>query len=283
MKSGLVLEGGGMRGVYTGGVLEKLLEEELFMDYIIGVSAGACNASSYVSRQSGRNHKVTIGYVQHPDYISVKNLLLKRELFGMNLIFDEIPNQLVPFDYSNFHKATEEFVVGTTDCMTGEAVYFEKRDHAENFLTIIRASSSIPLMAQPVEYGGRLLMDGGLADPLPIQKALADGVTKPIIILTKEKGYRKKRNSFARLVPAFYRQFPGIIRSLENWAFRYNETMEFIEELEAEGKALIIRPPKQFKVNGMERDPRKLTELYNQGYQDAGEMLDDIKLFIGKY
>lgn len=282
MKSGLVLEGGGMRGVYTGGVLEKLLEEELFMDYIIGVSAGACNASSYVSRQSGRNHQVTIGYVQHPDYISVKNLLLKRELFGMQLIFDEIPNQLVPFDYSNFHKATEEFVVGTTDCMTGEAVYFEKRDHAEHFLTIIRASSSIPLMAQPVEYGGRLLMDGGLADPLPIRKALADGVSKPIIILTKERGYRKKRNSFARLVPAFYRQFPGIIKSLENWASRYNETIELIEKLEMEGKLLVIRPSKHFKVNGMERDPKKLTELYNQGYQDAGAKIADIKLFIGK-
>lgn len=282
MKSGLVLEGGGMRGVYTGGVLEKLLEEKLFVDYIVGVSAGACNASSYVSRQNGRNHKVTIGYVHHPDYISVKNLLLKRELFGMNLIFDEIPNLLEPFDYSNFHNATEEFFVGTTDCMTGEAVYFEKHGHAENFLTIVRASSSIPLMAQPVEYHGRLLMDGGLADPLPIRKALSDGVTRPIIILTKEKGYRKKRNSFARIVPTFYRQFPGIIASLENWADRYNETMEMIEGLEAEGKVLVIQPSVHFKVNGMERDPKKLTQLYNQGYQDVDLKMDAIRRFIEK-
>ena len=281
MKSGLILEGGGMRGVYTGGVLEKLLEEGLFVDYIVGVSAGACNASSYVSRQNGRNHKVTIGYVRHPDYISVKNLLLKRELFGMNLIFDEIPNLLEPFDYSNFHNATEEFFVGTTDCMTGEAIYFEKHDHAENFLTIVRASSSIPLMAQPVQYNGRLLMDGGLADPLPIRKALTDGVDKPIIILTKEKGYRKKRNSFARVVPAFYRQFPGIIASLENWADRYNETMEMIEGLESEGKVLVIQPSSHFNVNGMERDTKKLTELYNQGYQDVGMMMEDIRGFIG--
>ena len=282
MKSGLVLEGGGMRGVYTGGVLEKLLEEKLFVDYIVGVSAGACNASSYVSRQNGRNHKVTIGYVHHPEYISVKNLLLKRELFGMNLIFDEIPNLLEPFDYSNFHDATEEFFVGTTDCMTGEAVYFEKHGHTENFLTIVRASSSIPLMAQPVEYHGRLLMDGGLADPLPIRKALSDGVTRPIIILTKEKGYRKKRNSFARIVPTFYRQFPGIIASLENWADRYNETMEMIEGLEAEGKVLVIQPSVHFKVNGMERDPKKLTQLYNQGYQDVDLKMDAIRRFIEK-
>lgn len=282
MKSGLILEGGGMRGVYTGGVLEKLLEQGIFVDYIIGVSAGACSASSYVSRQSGRNHKVTIGYVQHPDYISVKNLFLKRELFGMKLIFEDIPNRLVPFDFSNFHNATEEFVVGTTDCLTGEAVYFEKRDHAEQFLTIIRASSSIPLMAQPVEYEGRLLMDGGLADPLPIRKALKDGVTRPIIVLTKTKGYRKKSNSFAKLIPAFYRQFPGIIKSLESWASRYNKEMELIEQLEAEGKVLVIRPSKHYKVTGMERDTKKLTELYDQGYQDAEEMLADIVRLIGR-
>ncbi|HSP21534.1 MAG TPA: patatin family protein [Planococcus sp. (in: firmicutes)] len=282
MKSGLILEGGGMRGVYTGGVLEKFLEEKMFVDYIIGVSAGACNASSYVSRQTGRNHEVTIGYVHHPDYISVKNLLLRRELFGMNLIFDEIPNHLVPFDYMNFNNAAEEFVVGTTDCMTGEAIYYKKHEHADDILSIVRASSSIPLMARPVEYHGRLLMDGGLADPLPIRKALEDEVTRPIIILTKEKGYRKKKNSFARLVPAFYRQFPGIIKSLEDWAIRYNTTMELIEKMEAEGTVLVIRPSKYFKMSGMERDVGKLTELYDQGYKDTEEMMDVISRFIGR-
>ncbi|MCP2033860.1 putative patatin/cPLA2 family phospholipase [Planomicrobium sp. HSC-17F08] len=280
MKSGLILEGGGMRGVYTGGVLEKFLEEGIFVDYIIGVSAGACNASSYVSRQTGRNHKVTIGSVHHPDYISVKNLLLRRELFGMNLIFDEIPNRLVPFDYDSFHEATEEFVIGTTDCVTGEAVYFEKRDHAKDVLAIVRASSSLPFMAKPVEFEGRLLMDGGVADPIPIRKAMADGVTKPIIVLTKEKGYRKKKNSFARLMPALYRQFPGIVKSMESWYLRYNETMEFIEELEADGKALVIQPSKVYKINGMERDIEKLTELYDQGFRDAEERMEEIMKFI---
>lgn len=280
MKSGLILEGGGMRGVYTGGVLERLLEEKVFVDYIIGVSAGACNASSYVSRQMGRNREVTIGYIRHPDYISVKNFLLKRELFGMDLIFDEIPNRLVPFDYAGFRNATEEFVVGTTDCMTGEAVYFEKRDHPEDVLSIVRASSSLPFMAKPVEFEGRLLMDGGVADPVPIRKALADGVEKPIIVLTKEKGHRKKRNSFARLMPAFYRQFPGIIKSMENWHLRYNETMGFIEQLEAERKAVILRPSRFDKMTGIERDVGKLTELYELGYQDTAQKLEEIKGFI---
>lgn len=280
MKSGLILEGGGMRGVYTGGVLEKFLEEEIFTDYVIGVSAGACNAASYISRQNGRNKEVTIGYVRHPDYISMKNLVLRRELFGMNLIFDEIPNKLVPFDYHQFNEATEEFVIGTTDCLSGEAVYFEKREHAKDVLAIVRASSSLPFMAQPVEFEGRLLMDGGVADPIPIRKALDDGVTKPIIILTREKGYRKKKSSFSRIMPALYRQFPGIVKSMEDRYLRYNETLEFVEHLEAEGKALVIRPANLYKINGFERDAEKLTNLYNQGFNDAEAAMEKVKKFI---
>lgn len=282
MKSGLVLEGGGMRGVYTGGVLEKFLEEEIFADYIIGVSAGACNAASYISRQAGRNHAVTIGYVNHPDYVSMKNLVTKRELFGMDLIFDEIPNRLVPFNYEDFRNATEEFVVGTTDCLTGEPVYFEKRNEPAEVLAIVRASSSLPFMSKPVEFEGRQLMDGGIADPLPIRKALMDGVTHPVIVLTKPKGYRARKSSFSFIMQALYRQFPGIVKSMEIRAAVYNETMEFIETMEAEGKALVIRPAETFNIGRIERDPAKLTELYNQGYRDAEEMLEKVKSFIGK-
>ncbi|MDJ0330236.1 patatin family protein [Planococcus sp. S3-L1] len=282
MKSGLVLEGGGMRGVYTGGVLEKLLEEEIFVDYVIGVSAGACHASSYVSRQTGRNREVTIGYVNHPEYISIKNLLTKRELFGMDLIFDKIPNSLVPFDYDGFYTSTEEFVVGTTDCQTGKAVYFEKQRRPEDVLTIVRASSSLPLMSQPVKFDGKLLMDGGIADPLPIRKALSDGVTKPIIILTREKGYRKKKSRFARVLPSFVRKYPAIAKTMENRHLYYNETMEFIEKLESEGLALVIRPFNLYKIKGIERDPKKLEILYNQGYQDATDKFNEVLSFLQK-
>lgn len=280
MKTGLILEGGGMRGVYTGGILEKLLEEKIFVDYVIGVSAGACNAASYISRQSGRNREVTIGYVNHPEYISVKNLLVKRELFGMNLIFNEIPNNLVPFDYQGFNDATEEFVVGTTDCLTGEAIYFGKQDRPEDVLAIVRASSSLPLMSQPVEFDGRLLMDGSIADPLPIRKALSDGVTKPIIILTREKGYRKKKSRFAKVMPAFVRQYPAIAKKMESRYIYYNETMEFIEQLEGEGSAMVIRPMNLYKIRGIERDPVKLESLYNQGYQDAADRFEELFDFL---
>ncbi|ANU27323.1 patatin-like phospholipase family protein [Planococcus versutus] len=280
MKSGLILEGGGMRGVYTGGVLEKLLEENVVVDYIIGVSAGACHASSYISRQSGRNREVTIGYVNHPEYISVKNLWTKRELFGMDLIFDEIPNSLVPFDYERFSNATEEFVVGTTDCLTGKAVYFEKQNRPEDVLSIIRASSSLPVMSQPVEFNGHYLMDGSIADPLPIRKALSDGVTKPIIILTREKGYRKKASRLAKIMPAFVRKYPAIAKQMEKRPLRYNETMEFIEQLEREKSALVIRPANLYKIKGLERDPVKLEILYNQGYKDATDRFAELLDFL---
>lgn len=230
MKSGIVLEGGGMRGVYTAGVLECFLENHLFPNYVIGVSAGACNAFSYLSRQAGRNHKVTIGYVNHPGYISIKNLILKRELFGMKLIFDEIPNKLVPFDFHRFSQAPEEFVIGTTDCLTGKPVYFNKSLSLNEILTIVRASSSLPFMSRAIEFGGQLLMDGGISDPIPIRKAIADHVEKPIIVLTQAKGYRKSKSSFSKLTSYFYKDYKGLVKMLEHRHDMYNETLDFIEK-----------------------------------------------------
>lgn len=280
VKSGLILEGGGMRGVYTAGVLQKFMEEGLFADYVIGVSAGACNAVSYLSRQSGRNRTVMIDYVTHPDYISMKNLLKKRELFGMNLIFNDIPNRLVPFDYGGFGAAPEEFVVGTTDCMTGEAIYYRKPLPPEDLLTVVRASSSLPFMSRPVEYNGRLLMDGSLADPLPIKQALSDGVTKPIIVMTREKSYRKRQTPLMRLAPTFARQYPGLARALEERQRIYNESLEQIEALEAQGAAIIVRPRNLHKLRGIERDQERLAALYVQGYRDAELIVPRAKKFI---
>ncbi|WP_017378738.1 patatin-like phospholipase family protein [Paenisporosarcina sp. TG-14] len=281
MKSGLILEGGGMRGVYTSGVLECFLENGLFPDYVIGVSAGACNAASYISRQLGRNHQVTIGYVNHPDYISIKNLILKRELFGMNLIFNEIPNTLVPFDFARFTQSPEEFVIGATNCLTGEPVYFNKSTSSKDILTIIRASSSLPFMARAIDYQGSLLMDGGISDPIPIHKALADCVDKPIIVLTKEKGYRKAKSSLTKFTSYFYRDYKGLVNTLENRYQLYNDTLDFIEKLEEEKKAIIIRPSKAFNIGRIERNPEKLTMLYNQGYNDAMANLPYLTDWLG--
>ncbi|MBT2682713.1 patatin family protein [Bacillus sp. ISL-37] len=279
--SGLILEGGGMRGVYTAGVLEHFLDNELFFPYVIGVSAGACQGSSYIARQPGRNKQVTIDYVKHQDYISYKNLLLKKELFGMDFIFNKLPNELVPFDFETFNRAAEKFLVGTTDCITGEPVFFDKNDVPEDFLKIIRASSTLPFMAPAIEFQGRTLMDGGIADPIPIRKAMADGVVKNVIVLTKPKGYRKKKSSLSWLPRYVYKEYKGLHTALEKRYKLYNETLDYIEELEAKKEVFVIRPSKDLKVGRVERNPDKLTQLYEVGFEDAKESFGELKDWLG--
>lgn len=278
--NGLILEGGGMKGIYTAGVLEYFMEKDRYFSYVIGVSAGACNAASYISRQPGRNKSVMIDYIRHPDYISFRNLIQKRELFGMDLIFNQIPNELLPFDFQAFHAAEERFVIGTTDCLTGEPVYFEKNENPNDILSIIRASSSLPFMSKAVTYKGHLLMDGGVADPIPIRKALADGVEKPVIILTKSKGYRKKPSRFSRTGRYFYKDYMGLAHALEiRWKL-YNDLLDEIEQLENEGKVFVIRPSEDFKVKRAERDPDKLEQMYRQGYSDAQHAFEPMENWL---
>ncbi|MFD1031967.1 patatin-like phospholipase family protein [Metaplanococcus flavidus] len=279
-KDGLILEGGGMKGIYTAGVLEYFMEKDRYFSYVIGVSAGACNAASYLSRQRGRNRSVMIDYVGHPDYISFRNLIQRRELFGMDLIFDQIPNVLQPFDFQTFHAAEERFVIGTTDCLTGEPVYFEKSGHPSDILSIIRASSSIPFMSKAVTYRGHQLMDGGVADPIPIRKAIADGVEKPVIVLTKSKGFRKKASPFSKTTRYFYKDYIGLTHAMEiRWKL-YNDTLDEIDKLESEGKVFVIRPSEDFKVKGAERNPEKLEQMFKQGYSDAQHTFEAIENWL---
>lgn len=198
----------------------------------------------------------------------------------MNLIFDEIPNRLVPFDFQAFHAAKEKFFIGTTDCQSGLPVYFEKNESPEDILTIIRASSSVPFMANPVAYRGLQLMDGGVSDPIPIRKALADGVEKPVIVLTKTKGYRKKPFRYSRTSRYFYKEYIGLIHTLEMHWQRYNELLAEIEEWENEGKVFIIRPSAEPKVSNAERNPDKLEQLYHQGYADAQQAYESLENWL---
>lgn len=277
---GLVLEGGGMRGVYTAGVLEYFLEQELFFPYVIGVSAGACNAASYLSKQKGRNKTVTIEYASDPRYISWNNFFKNRQFFGMDFIFDEIPNKHVPFHYDVFFNSPSEFVIGTTDCHTGEPVYFKKQDYGKDMLTVIRASSSLPFIAPEIKYKNNLLLDGGISDPIPIKKAQQDGFKKNIVILTRNEGYEKKPSRFHFLVNRKYPEYKGLQHSLRNRYHVYNETIAYVDEEEKSGNVFVIRPQKPLKVGRMERDPARLEELYNQGYEDAKASLASLIDFI---
>ncbi|QHS22455.1 patatin family protein [Virgibacillus sp. MSP4-1] len=278
--TGLVLEGGGMRGVFTGGVLHYLMERELYLPYVIGVSAGACNGSSYLARQIDRNRTVNIDYITHPEYISYKRFLKQGELFGMDFIFDQLPNQLVPFDYEAFNQAPEEFVVGTTDCQTGEPVYFDKSNYKHDMLTLLRASSSLPFMAPEIEFEGRYLLDGGIADPIPIKKAEQDGYSKNIVVLTRNKGYRKSKAKYKWLLKKKYGHYEGLIESVMNRHEKYNQTMDYLEEQEEKGNVLIIRPKEKLDVGRIEKNPVKLQRLYDQGYEQAKMDTERIQTFI---
>ncbi|CAM3724712.1 patatin-like phospholipase family protein [Alkalicoccus chagannorensis] len=279
--TGLVLEGGGMRGVFTSGVLEYLLENDISFPYVVGVSAGACNAVSYISRQSGRNKAVTVDYAEHPDYISVKRLLRQGELFNMDLIFNQIPNKEEPFNYNRFFSSEQLFYTGVTDCVSGDTVYFEKQELFDDLNKILRASSSLPVVAPVVEHDGRAFMDGGISDPIPIGKSEADGNSRHVIILTQPKGYRKtpaRRGMwyFRRK----YKDYPGLIRVVENRYRIYNDTLDKIERMEEAGDAVVIRPETLYDVSRTERKKEKLEVLYWHGYEQMKERAEYIAAFV---
>ncbi len=267
--TGLVLEGGGMRGVYTAGVLEYFLEHDLFFPLVIGVSAGAGNALSYLSRQKGRNQVINIDFANDWRYLSVRNFVLKRQLFGMDFIFDEIPNRLVPFDYEAFHRAPEELIVGTTDCLTGEPAYFAKSEPGFQVAEIVRAPSSLPFIAPISFYQGRQLMDGGISDPIPIRKAESLGFHKNVVILTRHRGYIKKPNQFPWALRRKYRQYPKFVDTILGRHTLYNETTAYLESQEQQGNVFIIQPQAPLAVSRIERNQTKFRAVYAEGYADA--------------
>lgn len=267
--TGLVLEGGGMRGVYTAGVLESFLDNGISFPYVIGVSAGACNAASYLSQQKGRNKRVNLEYISDSRYLSLQNYIKKRELFGMDFIFNEIPSRLIPFDFKTFYQNKTEFVIGTTDCTSGEPVYFKKSDYGKDMLTVLKASSSLPFVSQEIFFKGKYLLDGGISDSIPIKKAKSDGFGKNVIVLTRNEGYTKKPSRFGFLVKKKYSQYPGLQRALTRRYQMYNDTINEIIQEEKKGNIMVIRPSSPIKVGRLERNVSRLEELYQQGYEDG--------------
>ena len=212
-QTALVLEGGGMRGVYTAGVLDRFLEEELEFDTCYGVSAGACHACSFLSRQHGRAFAVNVDYLKDSRYLSVKSWLKTGDLFGAQMLYDIIPNQLNLYDYEAFAKNPTKFFAVATDCLTGKAEYFPVTEMHRDVIKV-RASSSLPLLSRMVEINGRPYLDGGLADSIPVDKAREDGATKQVVVLTRQPGYRKKQTSSLPLVKLRYRHFPNLVETV---------------------------------------------------------------------
>ncbi|UOB20481.1 patatin-like phospholipase family protein [Macrococcus armenti] len=275
MSAGLVLEGGGMRGIYTAGVLDCFLDNDVMFNYVIGVSAGGNMAASYLSKQRGRNKKVSLEFLDDKRYLSFANYIKNREMFGMDFIFDEIPKTYAPFDMDEFLQYNGEYIIACTNCETGETEYYNQKYLKKDLMTILRASSSLPFMAPIVEYDGKKLLDGGITDPIPLRKAQRDGMVKNVVVLTRPAGYVKRTSRFAKWIKL--KGYKKIDEAMLKRAGHYNETLNYIEQQEENGHVIVIRPSQDLKVDRMEKDKNKLSQLYDLGYNDALKQIEAIK------
>ena len=274
--TGLVLEGGGMRGIFTVGVLDYLMDNQLWFPYVIGVSAGASNGISYISRQRGRSYFSNIELLQKHNYIGIKHLLKGNGYIDLNFLFYEYPDKYYPFDFEAYKAYPGRFVMVTSNCLTGKAEYIEERHDFKRTIDACKASCSLPVMC-PVSYVDQIpMVDGGVCDAIPIQRAIDEGFQQNVIILTRNKGYRKADKEFH--LPAFiYHQYPAIREQLRMRYKNYNHVLDFIDSLEAEGKALVIRPQKPIQVTRTERNTAKLQDLYEEGYACAQQLGKQLK------
>lgn len=270
-RSGLVLEGGGMRGVFTCGVLDNFMDRGIRFPYTIGVSAGACNGLSYMSGQRGRAKYSNIDLLDKYRYIGLKKLLLTGNIIDFDLLFDKFPNEIIPYDYEAYAQCKEHYEMVTTSCVTGEACYYDEKLSPERIIDIVRASSSLPFVCPIAYVDGEPMLDGGIADSIPIERARALGYNRNVVVLTRNRGYRKPDKK--GVVPPFmYRKYPALREAIANRNKLYNTQLELIERLEDEDEIVVIRPEKPIVVDRMERDVQKLLDLYNEGYECASKI-----------
>ena len=283
MAVGLVLEGGGTRGAYSSGVLDVFLEEGIEFPRVYGISAGACNALSYISKQIRRNFNIFYQYIGDSRYLSVSNLRKHGCIFGFDFIFGELSHELLPFDYQAFFSSPVELKVGATDVETGEIVYFSKKDMDEEFIAV-RASSSLPMLSRIVSFQGYQLLDGGVAQPIALERSLLDGNERNVIVLTRDDTYRKKAYpGFSRTaLRAFYGDYPKLVDCMLNRWEIYNEEVEQCREQERQGNAVVVRPSKPILVSRYEKDCAKLKEIYELGRKDALEKVPAIREILAR-
>lgn len=273
----LILEGGTFRPIFSAGVMDALLDNDIMFPYCIGVSAGITNGVSYISKQKERNLDVLTNFRHDKRYIGLGNFLTCKSLFGLDFVYDEIPNKLFPFDMDTFQSHEGKVLVGVTNANTGESEYFDAKDIDEKCL-MLRATCAIPLFFPAIEINNNYYYDGGICDPIPINKAIEDGNEKHLIILTRPKEYRKTLSKGNVIVSKlFKRKYPNLKEPLLTRHIHYNDTVRFCEELEAQGKAIIIRPTNEQAIESFEKDINKIKSGYKNGYNAAIERIEDIK------
>lgn len=271
----LILEGGTLRPIFTAGILDALLDNNISFPYCIGVSAGITNGVSYLSKQKGRNLEIIMKYRNDKRYLGYGNFLKCKSLFGLDFVFDEIPNKLVPFDMDTYKKYPGKVLVGVTNAKTGETEYLDGKE-LDDKATLLRATCAIPIFFPVIKINNNEYYDGGLCDPIPVRKAIEYGNKKHLIILTQPTGYRKelsKKNVFVSKMLS--NKYPNLKDAFLTRHENYNATVKFCEELEKQGKAIILRP--DYKLESFEKDTNKLQSNYQHGYEMAIKHLDKIK------
>lgn len=268
----LVLEGGGLRGVFTCGVLDFFMDRGITFPFIVGVSAGACNGLSYMSGQRGRAKSSNIDLMEKYQYVGFRYLLSQGCIMDYKLLFEDFPEKIIPYDYDAYFANPTRFVMVTTNCLTGKPEYLEEKKSSERVMDIVRASSSLPFVTKITYVDGIPMLDGGIVDSIPIRYALDQGYENIVVVLTRNKGYRKKDTKI-RAAKAFYRKYPKLQEALFVRNSVYNKTMDLIEKLEEQGRITVIRPVNPVNVGRMEKDVTKLTALYQEGYEVAAQIL----------
>ena len=279
-KIGLVVEGGGMRGIYGCGVLDAFLENSISFPYGIGVSAGSANLASFIAEQEGRNYRFYTNYAFDERYMGFKNFVDTGSFFGMDFIYTELNEEIDPINYEKLLNNDMEYYVVAVDAVTGLPVYFTKEDIAKFRGDVFKASSAVPAMCKPIEIDGKLYFDGGISDAIPVKRAFADGCDKIVAILTRPNGYIKKPEAGKAIYSEMLKEYPAIVKAMNVRHFIYNTTLKYILKLEEEGKALVFRPDNPDGVNIITRNKEQLVTLYNEGKLDAEARLDELKAFM---
>ena len=282
MKTGLVLEGGALRAIFSSGVCDALLDGNIMTDYVVGVSAGIAYGVSYVSRQPRRNLEVVTRYAPDKRYMGMNNLVDKknRSYFGLKFAYDTIPNELIPFDYDTFAAYPGQVEAVVTNLNTGKADYLPvPRDDKESRL--LQATCAMPILFPIYQINGQPYLDGGAADSIPWQRALDQGCDRVVVVLTRPRSYQRKPDQMLRLIRKQYKQYPKFVRTMETRAKRYNQNREQMFAMEREGKVLVIAPESTLGVGRIERDTEKLRLLWAEGYQMTVDRMEEIRDYLG--
>ncbi len=278
-KTSLILEGGGMRGIYTAGILDYFLEKGLEFNCVYGVSAGCLNAVSYLSKQKGRNLATFTNYLHNKNYSGLGMFLKTGNFFNPKFLYDEIPNKLNLLDYDTFDKNPTEFYAVVSNINTGKAEYI-KCDTIDGNVEYIRASASLPLISQIVKIDDNEYLDGGVCDSIPLRKSIQDGNTKNVVILTQHKGFVKKPTKNLELIKHVYKKYPLLYKALKYRHIMYNAQLKYIYNKQQTGQSFVIQPDLPLEISRLEKDKYKLYNIYNVGYQQAKKIYPDIIKYL---